>query len=210
MKSSIFKTHCLFPFVAMAMGAAIAPSSAVIFGGYNYTLTMGELNWQAAELAAINNGGHLASIHSLEEQEFLWNTFGADEEGNARDLWIGLNDISIEGEYEWTDGSSFDFSLWHAPDEPNNGAGFAAENVVELRAVWDGDWNDADANDLQFGIIKTAIDGSGTPNDTPNDTSNAPVGGAPNSVPDTGGSLILLGTGLAALVAAKRRFSKVG
>ena len=52
-------------------------------------------------------GGHLASIHSSEEQNFLMQTFGLTD-----DIWIGAVDTDHNGAWEWTDGSTFDFSNW--------------------------------------------------------------------------------------------------
>jgi len=168
----------------------VTSSYAILFGGFDYTLTMSEITWEMAEAEAVANGGHLASITSIEEQEFIIETFGS-----VGDLWIGLNDIETEGTFAWTDGTNFDgevFNFWHTPYEPN---GFTSENVVELRQVWDGDWNDAPGTDLQFGIIKTEV----TPG-SPGTPTNPGT-----SVPDTGGSLLLFGTGLAALVAARKK-----
>ncbi len=152
-------------------------SHAILFGGFDYTLTMAEVSWEMAEAEAQAQGGHLASIHSEEEHNFIWETFG------GQDLWIGFNDVAVEGEFVWSDGSSFDYSNFQ-PGDPNNGLGFGAENYGELKNGFDGMWNDATGDCPHFGVIKTP---------------------APVSVPDTGGSLLLFGTGLAALIAAKKK-----
>ncbi|XP_077861526.1 uncharacterized protein LOC144341898, partial [Saccoglossus kowalevskii] len=56
---------------------------------------------------------------------------------NAPVLWIGANDRTTEGGWEWSDGSAFAYFNW-APEEPNNVDG---EHCVEL-VVSDGNWND--------------------------------------------------------------------
>lgn len=70
--------------------------------------------------------GHLATITSFGEDEFLRTTF----EGNIqiRDfphglpgdfVWIGLTDQDSEGQYTWITGEAFSYSHW-ASTEPNN------------------------------------------------------------------------------------------
>ena len=60
-----------------------------------------------AEIACQDQGGHLASIHSSEEQNFLMQTFNPSDA-----VWIGAVDTDHNGAWEWTDGSTFDFSNW--------------------------------------------------------------------------------------------------
>ena len=60
-------------------------------------------------------GGHLASIHSAEEQNFLVQTFNSNYE-----VWIGAVDPHHNSGWEWTDGTPFDFSYWGS-GEPDGG-----------------------------------------------------------------------------------------
>ena len=52
------------------------------------------------------NGGSLASIHSVQEWTVL------SELLSTNDTWIGLNDIDNEGFYVWADGSPFSYVNW--------------------------------------------------------------------------------------------------
>ena len=70
------------------------------YGGDTDYATDAEENCQA-------QGGHLASIHSVEEQNFLMQTFNPSDR-----VWIGAVDPDHDRAWEWTDGSSFDFSYW--------------------------------------------------------------------------------------------------
>merc|ERR550517_1746512 len=70
-----------------------------------------------AEEACQDQGGHLASIHSMEEQNFLMQTFNPPDR-----VWIGAVDPDQNGAWEWTDGSSFDFSNWRS-GQPDGGSG---------------------------------------------------------------------------------------
>ncbi|WP_411026505.1 lectin-like protein, partial [Salmonella sp. s54395] len=55
----------------------------------------------------------LVSIHSLDEQEFVyhfWQSFREqDNRPNRPALWIGLTD-DVNGQYEWSDRTPFNFS----------------------------------------------------------------------------------------------------
>ncbi|XP_071591214.1 macrophage mannose receptor 1-like isoform X2 [Heliangelus exortis] len=66
------------------------------------------LTWHSARSACIELGGNLPSIHSEHVQAFL--TFHLKDVAN--EAWIGLNDISTENTYLWTDGSLFDYAKW--------------------------------------------------------------------------------------------------
>ena len=97
------------------------------YGGTQYA-TDAEENCQA-------HGGHLASIHSVEEQDFLKHTFNPSER-----VWIGAVDPNQNGGWEWTDGSSFDFSNWSS-GQPNGGSG-SYYTVMDCSASSSCQWND--------------------------------------------------------------------
>ena len=65
--------------------------------------------------------GHMLTITSKAEQEFVHNTLGA-----RADVWLGLSDSSSEGYWRWIDGPeaglSPAWSAW-ADGEPNGGIG---------------------------------------------------------------------------------------
>ena len=60
-------------------------------------------------------------------------------------VWIGLNDISTNGVYEWSDSSSYDYDSF-APGEPQDST---SENCVCMGTGYSGDWIDTgcDGND---------------------------------------------------------------
>ncbi|NXE05186.1 MRC1 protein, partial [Lophotis ruficrista] len=69
--------------------------------------------WHTARRTCMNLGGNLASIHNEQVQAFL--TYHLKDVSN--DPWIGLNDILIELNFVWADGSAVSYTNW-APDSP--------------------------------------------------------------------------------------------
>jgi len=67
-----------------------------------YRLVYKRLTWSRAEGYCNELGGHLASVHSSEENDFI---FGLVDK---QKVWIGANDLNTEGFWVWSDGSAFD------------------------------------------------------------------------------------------------------
>uniref|UniRef100_A0A914CK21 C-type lectin domain-containing protein n=1 Tax=Acrobeloides nanus TaxID=290746 RepID=A0A914CK21_9BILA len=80
-----------------------------VFHGFNCT---------ASEAICVQNGGHLVSIHSLEENVFISElaqagyTFGNDGAWGRYHVLIGLVDPTLNGHFYWTDGSPYDYQRW--------------------------------------------------------------------------------------------------
>src|SRR5262249_22655581 len=74
--------------------------------------------WLPAEAEAVALGGHLASITSAAEQNFIVNTFlsGANDRNI---LWLGLNDQAVEGTFVWSSGEPVTYTNFQG-GEPNN------------------------------------------------------------------------------------------
>ena len=83
-------------------------------------------------------GGHLASIHSAEEQNFIVQTFDPSER-----VWIGSVDPDNNGVWEWTDGSTFDFSYWRSNEPDGYPSGHHPYyTVMDFYTYNDGLWED--------------------------------------------------------------------
>uniref|UniRef100_A0A3Q3VNV6 C-type lectin domain-containing protein n=1 Tax=Mola mola TaxID=94237 RepID=A0A3Q3VNV6_MOLML len=104
--------------------AAICPAGWLSFSGSCYWLRVKK--WQDAEAHCVKEQAHLASFHSQEELSFIT----AHMPGAA---WVGLNDISVEGQFVYTDGTPADFLPW-APSQPDN---WQNEDCVQLRGMND-------------------------------------------------------------------------
>jgi hypothetical protein len=127
------------------------------YRGHYYELT-DPTSWWQAEQQAMEWGGHLVTINDREEELWLRGQFGSNEF-----FWIGFNDISVEGSWEWTSGQPVTYTNW-AAGEPNNWDG--PENVAVMN--WDhaefidgewvyyyGDgWNDVPGGGWRRGIVE--------------------------------------------------------
>lgn len=114
-----------------------------------YRLTAAQ-SWTAAEAEAVRDGGHLATVRSLDEHNWLVGQFG------NRELWIGLNDAAVEGTFAWSSGEGVVYRNW-CSNEPNDFSGM--EDYVHI-AGWcidqTGGWNDQDDGDSYPGIVEVA------------------------------------------------------
>jgi hypothetical protein len=111
------------------------------FSGHIYYL-LDTSNWTDAENQAVQLGGHLTTINNQGENDFLWNKWGSNHT-----LWIGLNDVAVEGTFVWANGEAVNYTHWNA-GEPNNGVGYGQtpENYTYIYAAgWapNGSWNDS-------------------------------------------------------------------
>jgi len=101
---------------------------------YQFVAPPGGITWTDANAAAedstfLGTSGHLATITSQEEWDFLRDNFPRAYN------WIGLSDARQEGHFEWVTGEPFEFSAWKR-NEPNNAGN---EDYVHYDS---GGWND--------------------------------------------------------------------
>ncbi|XP_041029396.1 C-type mannose receptor 2 isoform X1 [Carcharodon carcharias] len=104
-----------------------------------YRLNTERRSWQESQKSCVRSEGNLVSIHHLAELEFVLTQVKQDVE----ELWIGLNDIKLQMNFEWSDGTPVRFTHWH-PFEPNN----LANGQEDCVTLWgsEGRWNDGPCN----------------------------------------------------------------
>uniref|UniRef100_UPI003D30D83F Mannose receptor C type 2 n=1 Tax=Bos taurus TaxID=9913 RepID=UPI003D30D83F len=117
------------------------------FQGHCYRLQAEKRSWQESKKMCLRGGGDLLSIHSMAELEFITKQIKQEVE----ELWIGLNDLKLQMNFEWSDGSLVSFTHWH-PFEPNN----FRDSLEDCVTIWgpEGRWNDSPCNQSLPSICK--------------------------------------------------------
>ena len=104
--------------------------------------------WKQAQAQAVSLGGNLVTVNDATENQFLVNTFGGTEQ-----LWIGLTDEVVEGQFKWVNGEAVTYTNWLI-NQPDNASG--VEDYVHLSGGTGGQWNDNNSSIIYRGIIEIA------------------------------------------------------
>lgn len=99
--------------------------------------------WQDAEVACERLSGHLAAVHSAEEEKFILD-YVKRERNDLVDLshgytWIGGHDFLLESKWMWITDEHFNYTNWRAGNPNNGNGGNGNEDCLDLSL--DG-WND--------------------------------------------------------------------
>ncbi|XP_028447359.1 galactose-specific lectin nattectin-like [Perca flavescens] len=116
-----------------AQRQASCPPEWTQFGSRCFSFYSETKTWIDAETFCQTAGGHLASIHSDEENTFLKDYINQVTGANTQ-AWIGGSDAVQVFTWLWTDGSNFDYTSW-AAGEPDDAGG--KEKCLEMN--WNGE-----------------------------------------------------------------------
>lgn len=156
--------------IAMAVSTTASAQTiltSAVYNGHTYSL-LSNSNWTDAQAKAVSMGGHLVTINDAAENAWAYDAF-SNFGGMERNLWIGLNDVAMEGDYVWVSGEISAYRPW-APNQPDNHPfqGPEGEDYVHLFRPSGGFgpqvWNDApDISDwttvgrdhgFQYGLVE--------------------------------------------------------
>jgi hypothetical protein len=99
--------------------------------GHTYMLLAGG-SWANAEGTAVALGGHLATVRSQAEHDWIlatWHNF----QGTDIDLWIGFTDQAQEGTFTWINGEPVTYTNWDTGEPNNGGTSGVPENYAVMR-----------------------------------------------------------------------------
>lgn len=118
------------------------PDGWYTFGEFCYKIGWSSLTWDSANTACASLNSNMVSVHSQEEQDFL---FLLMHEIRSK-VWIGLRRSSVRHDiFEWRDDSPLDYTNWFA-GEPNNYRNVEGCAHMLFDCCEVGDWNDAPCN----------------------------------------------------------------
>ena len=118
----------------------------------HYYYLLGATNWQQSEVWAESLGGHLATVNTANEQNWIFDNF-ASYGGTNHNLWIGLTNQSTPFRLGWVDGTTnVAYTNW-LTGQPKDTAGnqpytFIRGNTNNPSGLWVA----ADNNGFVFGL----------------------------------------------------------
>ncbi|XP_074540337.1 brevican core protein [Halichoeres trimaculatus] len=124
------------------------------FQGFCYQHFSIRQSWEAAEQHCRMCGGHLLSVMTPEEQDYINDRYKEYQ-------WIGLNDRTIEGDFRWSDGNPLLYENWYK-GQPDSYF-LSGEDCAVM--VWHdgGRWSDVPCNYHLSYTCKKGISSCGEP-----------------------------------------------
>lgn len=114
---AIIITIYLLPNLKMEVKASESiPEDAVQYSSNYYKIFDMAMSWEDAKIYCESIGGHLASITSMEENQFIVSIF---TQPDISFYWLGATDELQEGEWLWVTGEEFAYENW-SENSPNN------------------------------------------------------------------------------------------
>ena len=112
-ESTVPKETKLQPATAVQPVKMLIPTNAKVFKSHHYLFIPDKKTWQQAKQACEDMGGHLVTITSKEENDFVYKLT------SGKNTWIGCTDQEKEGEWKWVTGETFSYKNW-ADGQPDN------------------------------------------------------------------------------------------
>ena len=117
---------------------AVCPCPTLTGNDSIYLFCEDEISWGDAYDFCTQHQFTLTSIQSQQENQLLYDQMEAYD---FSDTWIGLNDLSQEGAFEWSDQSPMNYTRW-GDGEPNDGGRNGEDCGIILMENRQSDWDD--------------------------------------------------------------------
>ena len=99
------------------------PDDATYFNGHAYKVFERSMTWLNAKTYCESLGGHLATITSQDEQNYLESIIN---NGKKYQYWLGATDAYVEGDWYWITGEAWVYTNWDI-EQPDNGQGLGED-----------------------------------------------------------------------------------
>lgn len=100
----------------MTEAPVVCPVDWHLFNNSCYYISRTTRDWTDSQSYCQSQGGHLAIIHTAEEQTFVWNLL---PRAHWNAFWFGITDEHTEDHWKWVDGTPLVGGFWE-DGEPNN------------------------------------------------------------------------------------------
>nr|XP_057939257.1 CD209 antigen-like protein C [Doryrhamphus excisus] len=113
-----------------------------------YSSSLAKKTWYLSRNYCQGNGADLVIINSKEEMEFVNGLFT-----NNKEVWMGLTDEGVEGQWKWVDGTSLTTAYW-ADSQPNSYNG--NQDCAEFwhRSSGKAEWNDEKCSSHRYWVCE--------------------------------------------------------
>lgn len=128
--------------VKVVLNNGLTPIAVSHLDGHIYAVFNEAYSWNEAEDLCESMGGHLATITSKKENDFIKTLLGENF------YYIGANDKQTEGQWKWVTDEEFSYTNWEE-GQPDN----AFSNEHFLMIYPDGTWNDLTSKYPNTGFV---------------------------------------------------------
>ncbi|XP_070759857.1 ladderlectin-like [Enoplosus armatus] len=121
--------------------AAPAPSCSEGWSEHNgrcFQFVPREMSWADAEKNCLTLKGNLASVHSVEEYQFIQAMITAQTQASPS-TWVGGSDCQQNNVWFWSDGKVFSFTFW-CSGEPEDR--FGNQSCLQMNHGGENCWDD--------------------------------------------------------------------
>ncbi|XP_077574552.1 uncharacterized protein LOC144197789 [Stigmatopora nigra] len=128
--------------------AKVCPSGWQKFESSCYFKSSSKKTWYLSRDYCKGKGAHLVIINSREEMKFVNNLSSSNGE-----IWLGLTDEGVEGQWKWVDGTPMTLQFW-ADGQPNSYSGNQDCGEYWYRSSGVSEWNDEKCSAQRYWVCE--------------------------------------------------------